>query len=137
MAHNAIEDSILLTDATKNVSVKEWRISSEDAGIAPDGPKWSVTKRVLAGGRQEGVEVIEVDNGLMKFTVVPTRGFQVWTANVGDLRLGWDSPVTEIVHPQFVNLAERGGLGRADCFGGLSSRAGPRSIWPPCEDGHQ
>ena len=36
----------------------------------------AITKRLLAGGRQEGVEVIEVDNGLMKFTVVPTRGFQ-------------------------------------------------------------
>jgi hypothetical protein len=137
MAHNAIEDSILLTDATKNVSVKEWRISSEDAGIAPDGLKWSVTKRVLAGGRQEGVEIIEVDNGLMKFTVVPTRGFQVWRANVGDLRLGWDSPVTEIVHPQYVNLAERGGLGWLNGFGEWISRCGLESMGPPCKDNNQ
>ena len=137
MAHNAIEDSILLTDATRNVSVKEWKISSEEAGIAPDGPKWSVSKRVLAGGRQEGVEIIEVDNGLMKFTVVPTRGFQVWRANVGDLRLGWDSPVTEIVHPQYVNLAERGGLGWLNGFGEWISRCGLESMGPPCKDNNQ
>jgi hypothetical protein len=128
-------DAIILTDATRNISIKEWKISSEDAGSISDGLRWSVAKRVLAGGRQEGVEVIEVDNGLMKFTVVPTRGFHVWTANVGELRLGWDSPVTEIVHPQFVNLAERGGLGWLNGFGEWISRCGLESMGPPCKDG--
>jgi Domain of unknown function (DUF4432) len=137
MVLETIDDLILLTDAARNISVKEWRISSEDVGSAPDGPRWSVAKRVLAGGRQEGVEVIDVDNGLMKFTVVPTRGFQVWTANVGELRLGWDSPVTEIVHPQFVNLAERGGLGWLNGFGEWISRCGLESMGPPCKDGDQ
>jgi Domain of unknown function (DUF4432) len=137
MSDQAIDDSILLTDSTKNISVKDWRISSEDMGIATGGPKWSVVKRVLAGGRQEGVEVIEVDNGLMKFTVVPTRGFHVWTANVGGLRLGWDSPVKEIVHPQFVNLAERGGLGWLNGFGEWISRCGLESMGPPCQDGNR
>ena len=79
--------------------------------------------------------MIEVDNGLMKFTVVPTRGFHVWTANVGELRLGWNSPVTEIVHPQFVNLAERGGLGWLNGFGEWISRCGLESMGPPCKDG--
>jgi hypothetical protein len=137
MAPESIDVSILLTDATRNISVKEWGISSDDAGSALDGPRWSVTKRILAGGRQEGVEVIDVDNGLMKFTVVPTRGFHVWTANVGDLRLGWDSPVTEIVHPQFVNLAERGGFGWLNGFGEWISRCGLESMGPPCKDGNQ
>jgi Domain of unknown function (DUF4432) len=129
-------DAIILTDATRNISIKEWKISSEDAGSISEGLRWSVAKRVLAGGRQEGVEVIEVDNGLMKFTVVPTRGFHVWTANVGELRLGWDSPVTEIVHPQFVNLAERGGLGWLNGFGEWISRCGLESMGPPCKDGN-
>src|ERR1700722_20768593 len=130
-------DAIILTDAARNISIKEWKISSADAGSISDGLKWSVTKRILAGGRQEGVEVIEVDNGLMKFTVVPTRGFNVWTANVGDVRLGWDSPVTEIVHPQFVNLAERGGLGWLNGFGEWISRCGLESMGPPCRGGNQ
>lgn len=112
-------------------------MTSEEAGFASDGPRWSIAKRSLAGGRQEGVEIIEVDNGLMQFTVVPTRGFQVWTAKVGDLRLGWDSPVAEIVHPQFVNLAERGGLGWLNGFGEWVSRCGLESMGPPCRDGNQ
>ena len=137
MSHQAMDDSILLTDSANNISVKEWRISSEDVGITADGPRWSVTKRVLAGGRQEGVEVIEVDNGLMKFTVVPTRGFQVWTATSESS--GWDGirRWTEIVHPQFVNLAERGGLGWLNGFGEWISRCGLESMGPPCKDGNQ
>ena len=130
-----IDNSIVLTDATGNVSVKEWSIRSQETGTSPDRPRWSVTKRLLTGGRQEGVEVIEVDNGLMKFTVVPTRGFHLWAAKVGDLRLGWDSPVPEIVHPQFVNLAERGGLGWLNGFGEWVSRCGLESMGPPCIDG--
>jgi Domain of unknown function (DUF4432) len=132
-----IDQSIVLTETTRNVSLKEWRLNSGDTGTGSDGPRWSVAKRVLVGGRQEGVEVIEVDNGLMKFTVVPTRGFHLWAANVGDLRLGWDSPVTEIVHPQFVNLAERGGLGWLNGFGEWISRCGLESMGAPCKDGNQ
>ena len=137
MIPRPIDDSIVLTDATRNVSVKEWTMRSQEAGTSSDGPRWSVTKRLLTGGRQEGVEVIEVDNGLMKFTVVPTRGFHLWAAKVGDLRLGWDSPVTEIVHPQFVNLAERGGLGWLNGFGEWVSRCGLESMGPPCIDGNR
>src|SRR5580698_5073580 len=137
MADETMNNSIVLTDAKRNVSVKEWSISSDEFADTAGGIRWRVAKRLLTGGRQEGVEVIEVDNGLMKFTVVPTRGFNVWTANVGDLRLGWDSPVTEIVHPQFVNLAERGGLGWLNGFGEWISRCGLESMGAPCKDGSQ
>ena len=137
MTPQPIDDSIVLTDATGNVSVKEWSIRSQETGTSSDGPRWSVTKRLLSGGRQEGVEVIEVDNGLMKFMVVPTRGLHLWAAKVGDLRLGWDSPVKEIVHPQFVNLAERGGLGWLNGFGEWVSRCGLESMGPPCIDGNR
>jgi hypothetical protein len=137
MSPQSIDDSMILTDAANNVSVKEWKISSEDAGTVTEGPRWSVTKRVLAGGRQEGVEVIEVDNGLLKFTAVPTRGLHLWSANVGDLRLGWDSPVTEIVHPQYVNLAERAGFGWLNGFGEWISRCGLESMGSPCRDGNK
>src|ERR1700719_461302 len=137
MIPQPIDDSIVLTDATRNVSVKEWTMRSQEAGTSSDGPRWSVTKRLLTGGRQEGVEVIESDNGLMKVRVVPTRGLHLWAAKVGDLRLGWDSPGREIVHPQFVNLAERGGLGWLTGFGEWLSRCGLESMGPPCIDGNR
>jgi hypothetical protein len=134
MSSEITERPIVLTDATRNVSIKEWKISSQDVGGDWAKSSWSLAKRVLAGGRQDGVEVIEVDNGAMTITVVPTRGFQVWAANAGNVRLGWDSPVKEIVHPQFVNLTERGGLGWLNGFGEMLSRCGLESFGPPCDD---
>jgi len=124
----------VLTDAAHNLSIKEWKLSSQDLGGEWANTNWSITKRLLAGGRQDGVEVIDVNNGLLTFTVVPTRGFQVWAANAGNVRLGWDSPVKEIVHPKFVNLAERGGLGWLNGFGEMISRCGLESFGPPCDD---
>ena len=79
--------SKILLDSANNISVKEWRLTPADAGDASTQTGWSVEKRQLTGGRQDGVDIIEVDNGALKFTVVPTRGFNVWTANVGELRL--------------------------------------------------
>jgi len=63
------------------------------------------------GGKQEGVDVIVVDNGKLQVAVCPTRGMGILWATLGDVRLGWDSPVKETVDPRFVNLQERGGLG--------------------------
>lgn len=137
MATKAVGYSKVLTDSNQNVSIKEWRLTSDEIAEASGPAKWSVTKRILSGGRQEGVEVIDVDNGALKFTVVPTRGCSIWTANVGDLRLGWDSPVKEIVHPQYVNLTDRGGLGWLDGFGGWIVRCGLASLGAPSQDGNQ
>jgi hypothetical protein len=135
MALKSTDENKVLTDSTHNLSIKEWKLTSDDVEGDSSTSKWSVAKRTLFGGRQEGVEVIDVVNGAFKFTVVPTRGFNVWTASVGEFSLGWDSPVKEIVHPQFVNLAERGGLGWLNGFGEWISRCGLESMGPPCKDG--
>ncbi|HEY0792175.1 MAG TPA: aldose 1-epimerase family protein, partial [Chthoniobacterales bacterium] len=129
-----VEPKIIVDTSTQG-TLKDWRFGSEEAG---DGlGRWSVSKRILSGGRQQGVEVIEVDNGALKFTVVPSRGCNVWTGCVGPLRLGWDSPVKEVVHPRFVNLTERGGLGWLNGFGEWISRCGLESMGAPCQDGKQ
>src|SRR5262249_8770315 len=80
-------NSKVLIDSSKNISVAEWKVTSAEWG---GGAAWSVQMRTLHGGQQEGVQVIEVDNGAVRFTIVPTRGFEVWRADVGGLRLGWD-----------------------------------------------
>ncbi len=126
--------SKVLTDAENGVSLKEWSLDPRETGDASG--RWSVSKKTLSGGRQEGVEVIQVDNGLFRFTVVPSRGFNIWEAHAGNTRLGWDSPVREIVHPQFVNLADRGGLGWLAGFGEFVSRCGLESMGAPCIDGN-
>ncbi len=89
---------------------KNWRVTSEELGIDSAKP-FSVSMRTLHGGRQEGVSLIEIDNGTMRMTVVPTRGMNVLEAVAGDVRLGWDSPVQEVVNPAFIELNGRGGLG--------------------------
>src|SRR5262249_50030798 len=76
-------------------------------------------------------DVIVVDNGKLRFTVIPTRGMGILAVTMGDFRLGWDSPVKEVVHPQFINLQARGGLGWLDgvnewlCRCGLESNGSP------------
>src|SRR5260370_913169 len=52
----------------------------------------SVRQPVLHGGKQEGVELIAIDNGKIVITLIPTRGMGILDVRSGDLRLGWDSP---------------------------------------------
>jgi len=86
--------------------------------------QWSVTKTVLQGGKQEGVELLTLDNGKLKITVIPTRGMGIFDVRMGNLRLGWDSPVKEIVHPSYVDLESRGGLGWLEGFNEWMVRCG-------------
>ena len=112
-----------LTSAERNVRVDTWQVEGRD--LTPSAPaNWSVRKFTLHGGKQEGVDVIVVDNGRMQIAVCPTRGMGVLWARLGDVRLGWDSPVKEVVHPAFVNLSERGGLGWLTGFNEFMCRCG-------------
>ncbi|HYJ36743.1 MAG TPA: aldose 1-epimerase family protein [Rhizomicrobium sp.] len=130
----ASEQSKVLIDADSNLATAEWKISSAEWG---GKSAWKVALRTLHGGRQEGVQVIEVDNGAMTFTIVPSRGFEVWKAQAGTLRLGWDSPVKEIIHPSYIRLTDNGGQGWVAGFGGLMVRGGLASFGSPVQDGAQ
>jgi hypothetical protein len=112
----------VLTSARRNKRVGAFRLSGADLpGVAG---RWSVRQIPLHGGRQEGCELIRLDNGRLRITVVPTRGLSVLDVRMGDLRLGWDSPVKEVVHPQFINLMSRGGLGWLEGFNEWMVRCG-------------
>ena len=76
----AADHAKLLIDAPSNLATANWKVTSADWG-EKGGPAWSVELKTLHGGRQEGVQVIDVDNGAMKFTIVPTRGFEIWKAS--------------------------------------------------------
>jgi len=121
---------VVLTDVEQNIYKESLLLTGSD--ITPDCPvQWSLRKHVLHGGKQEGVEVIEVNNGKLQFTVIPTRGMSVQQVSMGDLRLGWDSPVKGLVNPKFINLHTRQGLGWLEGFnewmvrGGLEFFGGP------------
>lgn len=122
-----------LLSAQQNLRMPEWGVTSRSLGLRLKAP-FSVTQHTLHGGKQEGVQLIIVDNGSLKITLVPTRGLGVLKVECGDVRLGWDSPVKEVVHPNFVNLPTRGGLGWLDGFNEWMVRCGLENCGGPGRD---
>jgi len=123
----------LLMDAATNHYVESWQISSADLP-AFKGPRWVITKFVLRGGKQHGVDVVELDNGEMVITIVPTRGMNILEARCGETVLGWRSPVREVVHPAYVQAESRGGLGWLEGFNELMCRCGLECTGLPGQD---
>jgi Domain of unknown function (DUF4432) len=113
----------VLTSVEQNIDVETWQVTARDTGVAPEVP-WSVRRERLHGGKQDGVDLIVVDNGRLTITLVPTRGMGILRVVMGDLRLGWDSPVREVVHPKYINLEARGGLGWLEGFNEWLARCG-------------
>lgn len=92
---------------------------------------WSVNTYSLRGGLQEGVAVVEINNGKLVFAVLPTRGMGIWKGQCGDVTLQWDSPVKTPVHPAYVNLQDRGGIGWLKGFNEWFVRCGLGHFGPP------
>lgn len=119
----AMAKDFVLIDSETNTRETDWSIASADLGIAAM-PPFSIRLRTLHGGKQEGVQTIDVDNGRLSFTVVPTRGMNIERVMSGDVTLGWSSPVKEVVNPAFITLDSRGGLGWLDGFNEWLVRCG-------------
>jgi hypothetical protein len=113
----------VLSDSGVGSREEDWSISSSDLGITTGSP-FTVSKRILHGSKQEGAELIEIDNGMMTITVIPTRGMGIFKVHSADVTLGWSSPVEEIVNPAFIELESRGGLGWLDGFNEMLVRCG-------------
>jgi len=126
-SHAMAWDYVLL-DTDK--APRNLHLTSEQLGVKTERP-FSVTLRTLHGGRQEGVSIVDIDNGVMQLSVVPTRGMNVLQASVGEVRLGWDSPVKEVVNPAFIELNGRGGLGWLEGFNELVARCGYEWVGHP------
>jgi len=118
-----------LLDVEGDVCTEAISILPRDVGGAVQG--YSVTKRRLRGGLREGVDVVEIDNGIFSFVLVPTRGMGIWRARQGDLQLGWKSPVKGPVNPAFVHSNEASGIGWLDGFDELLCRCGLESNGAP------
>ena len=118
-----------LTDVEQGTFVEQLAVSPDDV----DGPAcgYSIAKRTLRGGLCDGVDLIEIDNGALRFAAIPTRGMGIWKAGLGDLQLGWNSPVAGPVHPGLVRLWEPSGIGWLDGFDELLVRCGLESNGAP------
>jgi galactose mutarotase-like enzyme len=123
---------VLIGDDSRDA--KELVFSHTDAG---DGrAKFSVTKRNLHGGLRGDMEIIEVDNGRMKFWLLPERGMGIWKVWLDDIEIGWQSPVRGPVHPKFVSIHDESGLGWLGGFDELLCRCGLESNGAPEFDTH-
>ena len=124
------------------MSTKTWILSDSDthsdltsANMPGLGEGWRVSQRTFCGGLRDGVQLIEVDTGQMRLSILPTRGMGIWRAELpGGERLGWESPVHGPVHPKFVPLTEPSGFGWLEGFDELVVRCGLESNGEPVFD---
>ncbi len=119
----------ILTDVEADIYQDQISLGPDQVGGPASG--YRVTKRTLRGGRRDGVDVVEVDNGRLRFVAIPTRGMGLWRAACGDVQLGWKSPVKGPVHPAFVPLWEASGIGWLSGFDELLVRCGLESNGAP------
>ncbi len=120
----------VLTDCERNIYVESIFLGHEELAV----PDCTVSKRTLRGGLRDGVDIIEVNNGALSFSVLPTRGMGIWRGEYRGAALGWNAPISGPVHPKFVNLHDRGGLGWLYGFDEWICRCGLDSNGSPGED---
>jgi len=122
-----------LTDAFNDVWLDSFAVGNDSLRL-PTPHDWSIRKRTLRGGLRDGIDLVEVHNGALSYSVLPTRGMGLWRGEYRGNFLGWRAPVIGPVHPKFVHLDERGGLGWLGGFDELLCRCGLTSNGPPGED---
>jgi hypothetical protein len=125
----------ILTDVLHDVWLDTFAVSHSSLDLQTPHP-WAIRKRTLRGGLRDGVDAIEVHNGALSITLLPTRGMGLWRGDYHGLALGWAAPVIGPVHPRHVTFAERGGLGWLAGFDELLCRCGLASSGPPGEDAY-
>ena len=113
----------VLTNADKGTDKGDWNITSQKLNIKD--AQFSIEQKVLHGGKQEGSKIITLTskNGLT-IVLSPTRGMNLLHAEGFGVRLGWDSPVKEVVNPVFINLESRNGVGWLEGFNEMMVRCG-------------
>jgi hypothetical protein len=126
--------SAVLTDLAESVWLDAFELRESGDLRLRGGSDWSIRKRTLRGGVSDGVEVVELNNGVLSVSILPTRGMGLWRGRYRDLEVGWNSPVKRPVNPALVDLSDRNGLGWLSGFNELLCRCGLSSNGPPGVD---
>ena len=111
----------IITDAHSSFAAADFFIPGNEFGFDDNAYCRKIT---LHGGRQEGVELLEISNGILSLRVCPTRGMGIIDGRFKSHVIGWKSPVREIVHPQYIHLLEMGGRGCHYGFNEFLNRCG-------------
>lgn len=108
-------------------------VDADQAATKTEGgtPELGFKLHRLHGGIREGVELIDVNCGSLRFSLLPTRGMSIWKAQCEGVEFGWNSPIAGPVHPAFVPLYDPSGLGWLDGFDELLVRCGLLSNGAP------
>jgi hypothetical protein len=125
----------VLTDVSNRIWRDQFSIAGGDGLKLAGSEGWSVSKFTFRGGVSEGVDVVELNNGRLAVSIVPTRGMGLWRGNCDGLELGWRSPVALPVNPAFVTLVERDGAGWLMGFNEWVCRCGLNLNGPPGSEG--
>ncbi|MBN2627518.1 MAG: DUF4432 family protein [Spirochaetales bacterium] len=116
-----MESHWIISDSASSYSTSDFFISGKSLGLCENA---YCRKRTLSGGRQTGVEIIDLSNGVISLSVCVTRGMSIIDGACGPHYLGWISPVKEIVHPQYINPYDLGGRGSHYGFNEMLNRCG-------------
>lgn len=122
VSSSAFAKEFVLIDNEKGIATGNWSISDKD--VNAKGTPFSVQNSVLKGGKQEGSEVITISSNGMVIKLSPTRGMGILSVEGDGVRMGWDSPVNEVVNPANINLESRGGVGWLEGFNEMMVRCG-------------
>lgn len=122
VSYNANAKEFILTDIDKNLAKGNWSISSQDLGAK--GQKFTIQNAILKGGKQNDTELLTIASDNLTIKLIPTRGLGILSVVGDSIRLGWDSPVDEVVNPKYINLESRGGVGWLEGFNEMMVRCG-------------
>ena len=84
--------SWVVTDVAGDVWLENLAIGQDNLRL-PMAHHWSIRKRTLHGGLRDGVDLIELENGALSLSILPTRGMGIWRGQYRGNFLGWHAPV--------------------------------------------
>lgn len=122
VSYSASAKDYVITDGDRVIQKGDWQISNKN--ISPDAPPFTIENVILKGGKQDGSELLTIKSEGLTINLSPTRGLGIVNVEGNGIRLGWDSPVKEIVNPKYINLESRGGAGWLDGFNEMMVRCG-------------
>jgi len=123
--------SVVLTDVAEGVWSETFELRESADLCLAGGGDWSIGKRTLRGGVSAGVDIVELHNGALSVSILPTRGMGLWRGTYRGIDIGWNSPVKQPVNPCYVNQTDRNGLGWLTGFNELLCRCGLSSNGAP------
>src|SRR5437773_10707372 len=92
-----------LTDVVNDVWLDSFAVGNDSLRLATPHD-WSIRKRTLRGGLRDGVDLIEIHNGALSYSLLPTRGMGLWRGEYCCNFLGWRVTVFGTVYTMFVHL---------------------------------